>query len=459
MKLHTLEEIRTAIPDDIQLETPFLWMDADMLRTNSRLFLRAFGAENVYFAVKANNTPEVLATLADQGLHFDVASSGEIEILKSLGIDPLRLLFSAPTKIPRDIEMAYAYGIRTFAFDSRMELEKLSRWAPGCQMNARMAVANTGSEWPLENKFGLTESEVLDLMLYAVSLGLKPFGLAFHVGSQNSRPQTWVDALQKMAAVDAGLLRLGIRLEVIDMGGGFPMSYGTEVPDVAEIAAVVRQFQQDHLRPDLHIWVEPGRRMVADAGVMVTTVVNRAQRGSQTWLYVDASTYHGLFEAGIGFSFPVLTDRNGGTLRPFTLAGPTCDSADKFMEDVLLPEDMTLGDRVYLHAYGGIYNFDGAVQRDWVPGNRDGKRLKEGFDFRHAVARVFLGSCLWESYFWCVVLTSFCMHAILIAAEKIASFFTAGIVQLVEHLLAKEKVTGSRPVARSSFIWRRGQAG
>jgi ornithine decarboxylase len=352
MKLHSLEEIRSVITEDAAVETPILWMDADVLRANSRLFRREFGAENVYFSVKANNTPEVLAILADEGVHFDVASAGEIAILQKLGVAPERLVFSAPTKLPRDIIMAYEYGIRTFAFDSRMELQKLAELAPGCQVNARMVVPNTGSEWPLEHKFGLNEAEVLDLMPYALSLGLQPFGLAFHVGSQNSRPQTWADALQKMADVDAGLLQKGIHLQVIDMGGGFPMSYAEDVPDVAEIAAVVRQFHHEHLRPELQIWVEPGRRMVADAGVMVSTVINRAERGSQTWLYVDASTYHGLIEAGIGFRFPVLTDRNGGTLRPFTLAGPTCDSADKIMEDVLLPDDITLGDRIYMLRLG-----------------------------------------------------------------------------------------------------------
>ena len=352
MKLHNLNDIQAVLRGRSPIETPFLWMDADVLRENSRLFASEFGAENVYFAVKANNTPEVLGVLADEGLNFDVASAGEFEILKSLGVAPERLVFSAPTKLPRDITMAHQYGIRTFAFDSRMELEKLSELAPGCQVNARMVVSNAGSEWPLEHKFGLEGTEALDLMSYAVSLGLKPFGLAFHVGSQNSRPQTWVDALQQMAEVDAALVQRDIYLDVIDMGGGFPMSYAHDVPDVTEIAAVVRQFQRAHLRSGLRIWVEPGRRMVADAGVMVTTVVNRAQRNQQAWLYVDASTYHGLFEAGIGFRFPVLTDRMGDTLRPFTLAGPTCDSADKFMDDVLLPEDMTLGDRVYLLRMG-----------------------------------------------------------------------------------------------------------
>jgi ornithine decarboxylase len=360
MKLHDLTEIQAILRGQEPIETPFLWMDADVLRENSRLFAREFGAENVYFAVKANNTPDVLAILAEEGLHFDVASSGEFEILKSLGVAPERLVFSAPTKLPKDIALAYQYGIRTFAFDSPMELEKLAELAPGCQVNARMVVSNAGSEWPLEHKFGLTGAEALDLMVYAVSLGLKPYGLAFHVGSQNSRPQTWVEALQHMAEVDAGLVQRGIHLQVIDMGGGFPMAYANHVPDVGEIAAVVRQFQQAHLRPGLRIWVEPGRRMVADAGVMVTTVINRAQRNHQTWLYVDISTYHGLIEAQAGFRFPVLTDRTGG-LRPFTLAGPTCDSTDKIMEDVLLPEEMTLGDRLYLLRMGAYTNFDGTV--------------------------------------------------------------------------------------------------
>lgn len=351
MKLHTLEEIHAAVAQAGLDKTPFLWMDAEVLRTNARLFRREFGTDHVYFSVKASNTPEVLAILAEEGVHFDVASAGEIAILQTLGVAPERIVFSAPTKIPADIETAHAYGIRTYAFDSRMELDKLADLAPGCQVNARVVVPNTGSEWPLEYKFGLSEAQVLDLMPYAASLGLQPFGLAFHVGSQNSRPQTWVEALQRMAALDAALLEKGIHLQVVDMGGGFPMSYASDVPDVTEIAAVVRRFQQEHLRPDLHIWVEPGRRMVADAGVMVTTVINRAERGGQTWLYVDASTYHGLIEAGYGFRFPVLSDRRG-ELHPFTLAGPTCDSADKIMEDALLPEGMTLGDRLYLLRMG-----------------------------------------------------------------------------------------------------------
>lgn len=348
MKLHTLEEIYQAVPLEKYQQTPFLWMDATVLRANSQLFRREFGEDNIYFSVKANNTPEVLATLAEEGMHFDVASAGEINVLKDLGVAPERLVFSAPTKIPADIKMAYEYGIRTFAFDSRLELEKLAELAPGCQVNARVAVSNTGSKWPLEYKFGITGSEVLELVPYAVSLGLKPFGLAFHVGSQNLRPESWREALRKMADMDAKLLKQNIQLCVIDMSGGFPVGYESEVPDVAVIAAMVRQFQRANLRPELEIWVEPGRRMVADAGVMVTTVINRAQRGDTTWLYVDASTYHGLIEARAGFRFPILTDRQASAQQSFTLAGPTCDSTDKIMEDVLLPANITLGDRLYL---------------------------------------------------------------------------------------------------------------
>lgn len=333
-------------------ETPYLFIDKDILKENVKRFMSSLPDSSIYYSVKANNTPEVLSILKKEGVNFDVASWEEIKILKKLGVGPNRMVFSAPTKIPRDIKNAYDFGITTYAFDSRMEVEKLSTIAPGSQVIARLIVDNTGSEWPLIRKFGLTNEEAITYMSYAKEKGLVPFGLSFHVGSQNLRPLSWKRALEKTYRVWKELKRKNIHLPVINLGGGFPVEYTKNVPQIEDVAEIISKAKTDLFNNEVTFYIEPGRRMVGNSGILVASVISRARRGLAEWLYLDTGVFHGFQETLEGFRYVVRTDKKHEKEKLYVLSGPTCDSTDVIMEDVLLPDNMSLGDKLYFFSCG-----------------------------------------------------------------------------------------------------------
>lgn len=358
MTLYSIEDIQRLVEAAQQPETPFLILDGDRLQDNARRFRAAFPDGQVCFAVKANNDPTVLEIFHEEGIHFDVASWGEISQLAGMGVPADHMVFSAPTKIPRDIQRAHAYGVRRFSFDTRIELEKLAKLAPGAQVIARVAVDNNGSHWPLERKFGIEPGQEVDHFIYARTLGLEPYGLTFHVGSQNSDPQAWVRALERLSLIWNELEAKGIQLKVIDTGGGFPVRFNDPVPEVEEIAAAILPAMQRLFGGKAKLLVEPGRGLVGNAGIMAASVINRATRGEREWVYLDVGAFQGLIEMHdmYGFHYPVISDRNSEPLKPFVLSGPTCDSADVIHHQAMLPAGITLGDRVYILTAGAYSN-------------------------------------------------------------------------------------------------------
>lgn len=337
----------------INIETPFLFIDKDILKENIIRFKKSFQNNPIYYSVKANSTREILSILAKESLNFDVASWEEIKLLKEIDISPKRIVFSAPTKLPRDIKKAHDFGVKTYAFDSKMELEKLSHFAPRSKVIGRLIVENTGSEWPLVRKFGLTNTEMLDFMPLAQKMGLIPYGLSFHVGSQNLQPGTWQKALEKTHRIWKGLKRKNITIPIINIGGGFPIQYTKKnVPDIEKIAQAISETTQNLFGDKITLFLEPGRRMVGNAGILVASVINRTSRGRTEWLYLDTGVYHGFQETLEGFRYTVKTVKNAVKKQSFILCGPTCDSTDIIMEKVLLPENITLGDKIYFLSCG-----------------------------------------------------------------------------------------------------------
>lgn len=358
MSPHTYEEIQQLLQTTQQLETPFLILDGQLLRANARRFRAAFPNGQVCFAVKANNDPRVLQIFHEEGLHFDIASWGEIQTLANLGVPASNMVFSAPTKLPRDIARAYKFGIHRFAFDTRIELDKLAGLAPGSNVIGRVTVDNDGSHWPLERKFGIEPGQELDLFLYANQLGLNPYGLTFHVGSQNKDPHAWVRALERLHPIWLALEENGIHLSIINTGGGFPAHFNEPVPEMEEIAAALLPALERLFGKKAGLIVEPGRGLVGDAGIMAATVINRARRGDSDWLYLDVGAFHGLIEGMdfFGFQYPVISERQGEPLVPFVLSGPTCDSADVIHHLAMLPSGIGYGDRVYVLTAGAYSN-------------------------------------------------------------------------------------------------------
>jgi ornithine decarboxylase len=343
--------------------TPFFFFDLDCIRENYERIAGAFSQSKVYYAVKANNHQQVLLTLRSVGSRFEIGSRQEAEILMDIGVPPDEMIFSAPVKLPSHIKETYERGIRLYVFDSDAELRKLAAFAPGSKILVRLSVSNQGSLFPLSLKFGTLPTQAISLLREGKALGLEPYGLAFHVGSQCERVETWREAMQQSAEVWALAEKAGISLRLLDIGGGFPIPYLHEVPSIEEIAREVLYVFNSCFPPDTELILEPGRYLVGDAAVLVSTVIGMAERGDKKWLYLDVGAFQGLLEAMQvkgEFPYEVRTESAGGKRSPYVLSGPTCDPDDTILNEVWLPE-VQVGDRVYI-MNTGAYSFVYATQ-------------------------------------------------------------------------------------------------
>ena len=207
------------------LTTPTLVLDMGEVRAAYGRLKAARPDIKVHYAVKCNPHPEVLRTIRDAGGSFEVASLGELEMLCRLGATPRDVLFSAPIKPAADVAAAHLLGLDRFAVDSPSELHKIACHAPGSRVYVRLAVRSDGSCWRPSTVFGATDETAVALLIESRRLGLVPYGLSFHVGSQVTEPACWTDALLQCAGIMATLDSEGVRLQAVDIGGGFPVVY------------------------------------------------------------------------------------------------------------------------------------------------------------------------------------------------------------------------------------------
>ncbi|MFN4355608.1 type III PLP-dependent enzyme [Parvibaculum sp.] len=356
------------------IPSPCLVVDVDIVAHNFDELARSLPAARIFYAVKANPADEIVSRLAGLGSAFDTASMGEIDLCLSHGVSPDRLSFGNTIKKERDIAEAYAKGVRMYAFDSAAELDKIARVAPGSKVYCRVLMECEGAEWPLSRKFGCEPDMAADLLVRAKELGLDAYGVSFHVGSQ----QTDLTQYDKALALSLSLFRTlearGVNLRMVNMGGGFPSRYRTDVPSIAAYGAAIREALARHFgdnQPD--VIVEPGRGVVGDAGVIQAEVVLVSEKGgddARRWVYLDAGKFHGLAETmDEAIKYRLLTSKDGGDTSPVVLAGPTCDSADILYEktDYRLPSSLEAGDKVWILATGAYTTTYSAVAFNGFP--------------------------------------------------------------------------------------------
>ncbi|MGB9614261.1 MAG: type III PLP-dependent enzyme [Fervidobacterium sp.] len=335
--------------------TPVLVMDLNVIANNYRQLVENINNCKVYYAVKANSHIEIIKLLRDFGSHFDVASRGEIEKLLSLGVEPYRMSFGNTIKKIEDIKFAYDNGIKMFAVDAEMEIEKIALVAPGSDIYVRISTngMEEDADWPLTRKFGTSVNHAIELVKYAKEKGLNPIGLSFHVGSQNYNPENWRTAIREASIVFEEAKQFGVQMKMINTGGGMPVKYVKDIPTIKNIAKVINEAVEEYLGKDITVIVEPGRSMVGNAGVMITRVILRSKKGDENWLYLDAGVFHGLTETIQNIRYRIAVDeKEGEELEKFVLAGPTCDSVDVMYYDAMLPKSTTLGDIVYFYSAG-----------------------------------------------------------------------------------------------------------
>jgi ornithine decarboxylase len=342
----------------IDMPTPYLVTDLDTVADRHAAFTAALPGVRAFYAMKCNPSPEILSVLAGRGAGFEIASLGELRMLQRQGVEPADVLYSNPVKPPAHIAEAHAAGLWRFSFDSPNELTKIAQHAPGSAVYVRLCVDDRESVFPLSRKFGADPGDALDLMMLAQRLGLRPYGVTFHVGSQCGSPDAWRRAIGVAGELMSRLADEGIELGMLDLGGGFPARYVAEVPSIQAIADQINPALDElPYRPEL-IAAEPGRHLVAESAVMAAGVIGRERRGDENWLFADVGAYNGMMETlqtANGWHYPLWTSLSGHAEvphLPFTVTGPSCDSSDTMFLNVLLPATIDVGDTLYIGSAG-----------------------------------------------------------------------------------------------------------
>ncbi len=340
-------------------EGPCHVVDLEVVRDNFVTYRRSLPDSQIYYAVKANPAPEVLNALAELGASFDCASVQEVEMVLAIGVDAARISYGNTIKKERDIARAYQLGVRLFAVDAIEEVAKVSRAAPGSRIFCRILSNGEGAEWPLSRKFGCDEDMAISVLEYARDSGLVPWGISFHVGSQQTNPEAWDGALASAAAIFREMRERGVELGMVNLGGGFPARYLRNVPDADAYGAAIRNALLKNFGNRIpETIIEPGRGMVGNAGTIraeVVLVSRKSEDDDLRWVYLDIGKFGGLAETmDEAIRYPIRTARDGEATEPFIIAGPTCDSADVLYEKtpMELPISITVGDEVLIECTG-----------------------------------------------------------------------------------------------------------
>ncbi len=341
-------------------ETPFLVLDLDVIKANHAALRTNFPYAKVYYAVKANPHDEVVATLRDLGSNFDVATRYELDQLLRLGVSPDRLSFGNTIKKERDIAYFFEKGVRLYVTDSPSDLDKISRAAPGSKVFFRLLTDGLGADWPLSKKFGSHPDLARQLIKLTVRLGLEPYGISFHPGSQQRDVGAWSSAITTSGQLFRWAREeANVKLKMLNMGGGFPADYVEPTDTLGQYAEDISRFLDNNFKGDWpeEIIIEPGRSMAGNAGVIVAEIVNIAKKSVHErypWVFLDVGKFGGLIETlDESIKYPIYFE-GAGKSQEIIIAGPTCDSMDILYEkwSYTMPDSARIGDRVYILTTG-----------------------------------------------------------------------------------------------------------
>lgn len=333
--------------------SPLMLISRNTLRKQYERFKRHLPNVTPFYAIKANPNPEIIKQFIKQGTGFDVASAAEMDLVLSLGADPKDIIFANTIKSTEDIAKAYRKKVRLMTFDNEAELYKIAKHCPGAKVLIRIKVNNAGSAVELSLKFGADPDQAIFLLKKANSLGLRPYGIAFHVGSQCTNVENFLHAIDISSEIFNEAKRVGISLSMLDIGGGFPIRHFDDDNHITfkDIAIQIRKKMKKLFPKETKFIAEPGRFLVGPAGILVTQVVGRTFRNNKNYYYLNDGVY-GDF-SGIVFDhcrYEFKSLRRGQKFLS-ALAGPTCDSFDTLSLNEDLPE-LDVGNVVYVKNIG-----------------------------------------------------------------------------------------------------------
>jgi ornithine decarboxylase len=332
--------------------SPLLIVDCERVRAQFRRLQKALPGVDLHYALKPLPHAAVVRTVAALGGYLDLATTGEVQLITRLGLDPARCIHTHPIKRDKDIRNALHAGVKLFVADNPDEVRKFRKYRGEAELLLRVSFRSPGAVSDLSRKFGCDPEAALELARLAASLGVQVRGFSFHVGSQAPNPLKHVEAIEACAALlkQARREKLG-RFDVLDIGGGFPIDYTKRVPDIVRFCAPIRRALAA-VPKRVRIIAEPGRYIAGPCAISVASVMGRAERGGLWWYYLDDGLYGSysgqLYDHG---KYPIESLRQDEDLKPSVLAGPTCDSIDVIAENILLPRLKT-GDLLVGRAMG-----------------------------------------------------------------------------------------------------------
>ncbi|MGC8830196.1 MAG: type III PLP-dependent enzyme [Verrucomicrobiia bacterium] len=341
-------------------KTPLVVIDHEVIRQNYYEFKRYLPTVQAYYAVKANPEPEIVRTLFKIGASFDVASMPEFNIVyENIKDFPEKerqdfiwdkIIYANPIKPKETLEALDRYK-PLVTFDNRAELNKIKRYAPHAGLVLRLRVPNTGSMVELSSKFGCDPSQAVDLILEAFSVGLVVEGISFHVGSQCTNFENFVQAINIAHAVIKEAEERGYRIKILDIGGGFPAPYDRHIKPFSELAQIINSEIQRLFPADMQIIAEPGRFLVATAATAISRIIGKTVRDGKICYYIDDSVYHtysGIIFDHCRYRLKAFKDGNTEICAVF---GQTCDGLDTISLAEELPE-LEIDDYVYSENIG-----------------------------------------------------------------------------------------------------------
>ncbi len=345
--------------------SPLLVIDVERVRRQYRRLAAALPNVDLHYALKPLPHAAVIEALRGEGAFFDLATNGEVDLVRRLGVEPEKCIHTHPIKREGDIRTALAFGVRTFVVDNPDELRKFVKFRQRATVLLRVSFRSPEAVCDLSRKFGCGPDAVPGLLALAAELNVPVAGLSFHVGSQAAGPAMHVRAIGVCRELMRSAAAVGFPLRTLDIGGGFPADYGTPLMPIEEFCAPVRTALAG-LDAGVRVIAEPGRYIAAPSAVAVSSVMGRALRDGCWWYYLDDGLYGcysgQLYDHAV---YPLETLADDGPRHPSVLAGPTCDSIDVIREGLDLPL-LKMGDLVVGRAMGA-YTWASASDFNFFP--------------------------------------------------------------------------------------------
>jgi ornithine decarboxylase len=363
--------------------SPLFIIDAERVRRQYRRLAAALPGVDLHYALKPLPHSAVISTLNAEGAFFDLATNGEVELVRRLKIAPQRCIHTHPIKRESDIRTALSFGVRHFVVDNPDELRKFVKFRSRAALLIRVCFRSPAAVVDLSRKFGCDPDTVPDLLRLAAELRIRIDGLSFHIGSQASDAAMVVKAIGACRDLLPIAQYAGHELSIVDIGGGYPVDYINCALPIEDYCAPIREALRT-LPSTIRVIAEPGRYIAAPSAIAVASVMGRAQRDGRWWYYLDDGLY-GSYSGQMydHAKYPLEALVPPGPTYPSILSGPTCDSIDVIREQLELPK-LDVGDLIvgrvmgaYTWASASEFNF---FPRATVLGLDRGRRLSAKAD-------------------------------------------------------------------------------